>query len=117
MKLYAFDVDETLEVSGGPILMERPAELHNLGHVVGLCGNWAVVVRGIPAWFQFISFLGPMEITKADFLRQLKTYIPSDEYIMVGNVLGVSGQSDDKGAADEAGWRFIQEQAFADGER
>ena len=28
---------------------------------------------------------------------------------MVGNILGISGASDDQGAAARAGWRFIQE--------
>jgi hypothetical protein len=34
---------------------------------------------------------------------------------MVGNILGVSGASDDKGAAETAGWRFIKESEFAAG--
>jgi hypothetical protein len=36
---------------------------------------------------------------------------------MVGNVQGVSGASDDQGAATRAGWRFIQERDFAAGVR
>jgi hypothetical protein len=36
---------------------------------------------------------------------------------MVGNILGVSGASDDRGAAQRAGWRFIQEREFANGVR
>jgi hypothetical protein len=36
---------------------------------------------------------------------------------MVGNILGLSGASDDRGAAERAGWRFIQESAFARGAR
>jgi hypothetical protein len=36
---------------------------------------------------------------------------------MVGNILGISGASDDRGAAERAGWRFIQESEFASGAR
>jgi hypothetical protein len=58
-----------------------------------------------------------MEMSKDMFLKQLKTYIRVDDYIMVGNIKGVSGASDDQGAADLAGWRFIKESDFAAGER
>jgi hypothetical protein len=53
-----------------------------------------------------------MEMSKDIFLNQLKTYIPADDYIMVGNIKGVSGPSDDEGAANLAGWRFIKESDF-----
>jgi hypothetical protein len=36
---------------------------------------------------------------------------------MVGNIKGVSGASDDEGAANLAGWRFIKESDFAAGTR
>ena len=116
MKIYAFDVDETLDISVGPIPME---ELRNLSHfnIVGLCGNWARVTRNVPDWMRFISFIGPMGVKKEDFLLQLKTYIPCDEVVMVGNILGVSGLSDDNGAALRAGVRFIRELDFANGTR
>jgi hypothetical protein len=58
-----------------------------------------------------------MEMSKQIFLVQLKTYIHVDDYVMVGNVLGVSGTSDDQGAAERAGWRFIREGDFAAGKR
>jgi hypothetical protein len=32
MKVYAFDVDETLDISGGPIPLSRVAELRDAGH-------------------------------------------------------------------------------------
>jgi hypothetical protein len=44
-------------------------------------------------------------------------YIPGHDYVMVGNILGISGASDDRGAAERAGWRFIQESEFAKGVR
>lgn len=56
---------------------------------------------------------------KEVWLRVFKeTAFPlADDYIMVGNIIGISGSSDDKGAADRAGWRFIKESDFADGVR
>ena len=117
MKIYAFDVDDTLEVSGGPISIVSVGGLKAQGHIVGLNGNWAVVVQAVPVWHRIFSFIGPMEMSKDIFLNQLKTYIRADDYIMVGNVKGVSGASDDRGAADLAGWRFIKESDFAAGAR
>ena len=117
MKIYAFDVDDTLEVSGGPIDIKSIHELKPLGDIVGLNGNWAVVVQSVPAWHRIFSFIGPMEMSKDIFLKQLRTYIPAEDYIMVGNIIGVSGASDDQGAADRAGWRFIKESDFAAGVR
>ena len=117
MKIYAFDVDDTLEVSGGPISIVSVGKLKPEGHIVGLNGNWAVVVQSVPLWHRIFSFVGPMEISKDTFLNQLKTYIPADDYIMVGNIKGVSGGSDDEGAANLAGWRFIKESDFAAGAR
>ena len=47
MKIYAFDVDDTLEVSGGPISIVSVGSLKAQGHIVGLNGNWAVVVQTV----------------------------------------------------------------------
>ena len=117
MKIYAFDVDDTLEVSGGPVSLESVRSLKSEGHIVGLNGNWAVVVRSAPQWHRIFSFIGPMEMSKETFLNQLKTYIRADDYAMVGNIKGLSGASDDQGAAHLAGWRFIKESDFAAGAR
>src|SRR5262245_12788727 len=117
MRIYAFDVDDTLEVSGGPVTMISVQNLNPQGHIVGLNCNWTVVVQAVPMWHRIFSFIGPMEMSKEIFLIQLKTYIPADDYIMVGNVKGISGTSDDQGAADLAGWRFIKESNFAAGAR
>jgi hypothetical protein len=117
MKIYAFDVDDTLEVSGGPISIASVSSLKPQGHIVGLNRNWAVVVQTVPLWHRIFSFVGPMEMSKDTFLNQLKTYIPAEDYIMVGSTKGVSGGSDDEGAANLAGWRFIKESDFAAGVR
>jgi len=112
-KLYAFDVDETLEISGGPIKINQMLQLRNDGNIVGICGNWAVFVRAVNGWQNLIAFLSIGD--KAEFMKHLALYIPAEEFVMVGNVLGVSGSSDDAGAADAAGWRFIKESDFAAG--
>jgi hypothetical protein len=117
MKIYAFDVDDTLEVSGGPVSIVSVGSLKRQGHVAGLNGNWAMAVQSVPLWHRIFSFIGPMEMSKVIFLNQLKTYIRADDYIMVGNIKGVSGGSDDEGAASSAGWRFIKESDFAAGAR
>ena len=114
-KIYAFDVDHTLECSNGPIGNTSLWDLYHDGHVLGLCGNYAVAVDGIHDWNRLFSFIGPMGMTKAEFLIQLKTYIRSEEVVMVGN--DEEGLSEDGSAARESGVRFIKEIDFSNGER
>lgn len=124
--VYAFDVDHTLEVSNGPVKLASLVELREVGHVVGLCGNWAMVTLQVPQWHRFLSFVSAGTSTKADFLRDLKRYTRADDYVMVGNdpfdskwaaVPDISGLSSDRIAAEQAEWRFITEDAFAQGAR
>lgn len=115
--VYAFDVDDTLEVSNGPVQLADLAALRERGQIVGLCGNWGMVTLHYPDWHRICSFIGPCGIEKHDFLRELRQYIPADDYVMVGNIVGISGASDDRGAAERAGWRFIRESEFAKGAR
>jgi hypothetical protein len=117
MNLYAFDVDDTLELSDGPISIASLRALLAEGHILGLCGNYAVVTQQLPDWHRIFSFLGPMEMSKASFLSQLAAYVPADEYILVGNDPAEFGVSDDRYSAWVANWRFIREHAFAAGER
>ena len=112
MLCFAFDVDETLEVSGGPISLHTLYGLWNQGNIVGNCGNYAALTLRVPMWHRYISFLGPMNMTKEDFLKQIKSYVPADRYIMVGNIRGISGASDDQGAAQLADWEFVKESDF-----
>ena len=121
MKICAFDVDGTLEVSGGPVSIVSVGSLKAEGHIVGLNGNWAggsSIGAAVAPHFQLHC---PMEMSKDIFLDQLKTYIPADDYIVVGNIKsetsGVSGASDDEGVANLAGWRFIKESDFTAGAR
>ena len=57
MILYAFDVDETLEVSNGPMKLLDLVKLRQQGHIVGLCGNWTMVTLHCPDWHQICSFV------------------------------------------------------------
>ena len=114
--VYAFEVDETLEISGGPIRLETMMDLRGAGHIIGLCGNWAVFTRSYPGWQHLVSFMN-VGTNKEVLLGHLKEHVPADDYVMVGNILGVSGASDDQGAAQRSGWRFIKESDFAAGAR
>lgn len=118
VRLYAFDVDETLEVSNGPVPVAALRALREEGHIVGLCGNWAVFVQAVPEWHRIVSFVGPLELSKADFLVQLRFYVRASGYVMVGNDPATGrGNSADRQAAEQAGWQFICEADFAAGAR
>jgi hypothetical protein len=58
MKIYAFDVDDTLDASGGPVSILSVRSLRDQGHIVGFNGNWAVVVQAVPLWHRFVYPLG-----------------------------------------------------------
>lgn len=115
-KVYAFDVDDTLEVSGGPVKISSIVEIKSERTLILLAGNWAVVTSQVHNWQYLFSGMN-VGIAKEVFLAEIKKYIQSNEYIMVGNVKNGTHKSDDKGAAGTAGWRFISEQQFAAGER
>ena len=122
MRVYAFDVDETLEISNGPVKLRSLMDLRNEGHIVGLCGNWAVFCQRVAGWQHLISFMN-VGLPKDVFLAHLRQYIPADDYIMIGNVLGRTNSlgvvcgSDCSEQAARAGWRFILEDDFAKGAR
>jgi hypothetical protein len=116
VKVYAFDVDDTIEGLAGPVTLSSMMALRNEGHIVGLCGNWGAFVTVVERWQDLVSFMN-VGVEKSEFLKQLALYVKAEEYILVGNILGVSGASDDQGAAERAGWRFIQERDFAAGAR
>ncbi len=134
--IYAFDVDECLETSNGPVTVKMLKDLHEEGHIVGICGNLSAFLPKIPDWHRFISFtmnfdfgfnemyLGHL-IPKAIWLHcfQHVAFPLGEEYIMVGNVfgemnsLGFKCGSHDNEAAAQAGWRFIKEDDFSRGVR
>lgn len=136
MKVYAFDVDECLETSNGPVTMQMLRDLHEGGDVVGICGNLSAFLPRCLDWHRFVSvtmnfdfgfegrYLGSL-VPKSIWLHcfQHVAFPIADEYVMVGNVFGeknslgfVCGSHDDV-TAREAGWRFIKEDDFAKGQR
>ena len=126
MKIYAFDVDDTLEVSCGPVKLESLMKLREEGHIVGLCGN-IMPVMNVNGWWHLISFFNYAQV-KNVFLWEMKSrFVPyCEEYIMVGNIgpldaktynLAQTGGSDDMSQALAASWRFIKESDFAQGAR
>jgi len=131
MNVYAFDIDECLEISNGPVSLQSLMDLRIDGHIVGLCGNWACLTLNMRGWQHLISFMNCVleywvngrRADKSDFLKLLKRYVPADDHVMVGNVFGEKNSlgfvcgSHDSEAAIDAGWRFIKEDSFAAGER
>ncbi len=117
MKCYAFDVDLTLNISGGPVTLKTVWELREEGNIVGLCGNWAAVTLRWPDWYKTFSFLGPLSMNKGEFLHHLKRLVPAEDYIMVGNNVVNGSSPNDEAAALDGGWRFIKESDFAGGAR
>ena len=138
-KLIAFDCDHTLSISEGPIPLESIIELKNHGAIVGICGNWPVVVKKFPNWHDYVSFMGgvwnPYEWSQVDgpriwcksfHLLQWKQYIKADDYVMVGNTSGSSAVircdsstkfdetniTTDQTSAHKAGFKFIKESDF-----
>lgn len=122
MKVFAFDVDETLWLSRGPVTLDMIKELRDQGHIVGICGNMGVWCS-FPDWHKYCSFIGQGMVPKHYFLHNLKQNIKADDYILVGNVfgalnsLGVLCMSPDSSEAQMAQWRFIKEDDFAAGVR
>ena len=137
-KVYAFDVDECLETSNGPVTIQMLCDLRKEGSIVGLCGALCRFLQKVPDWHEIISFTlnfdfgfngwyGPdmRLIPKAIWLHcfQHATFPGADEYVMVGNVFGEKNSlgfvcgSNDSVAAAQAGWRFIKEDDFARGVR
>jgi len=142
MKVFAFDVDECLWTSNGPVTELMLRELRKEGAILGICGNLSAFIPRCLGWHEFISFTTNFDlglfggafcsvslnygiIPKAIWLMSLKNHVivNADDYIMVGNVqgqknsLGVVCNSQDDVAAAQAGWRFIKESDFAEGVR
>jgi hypothetical protein len=113
MIVFAFDVDHTLWISAGPVQSLQLIHLKAQGHILGLCGNWGLVTKCLAGWQNIFSFIGPIESTKAAFLRQIKTHVPAGRYIMVGNDGDGQLLSADRAAAQAAGWEFVLEKDFA----
>jgi hypothetical protein len=125
-KVFAFDVDDTLEISNGPIKIQDLVDLRNQDHIVGLCGNWGKFFQCVPQWYQLLQFFNYGQL-KNVFLYEIRLWIPGmEDYVMVGNIgpldsrtynVPQTGGSDDMSQALAANWRFIKESDFAAGVR
>lgn len=131
--VYAFDVDDTLAIQGapfpGPVILNDVYKLRSEGIVTGICGNFQVLFKFMPMWFQFFSFYGPTKLISprpADHLYKhvqlidIKDDMPAEKYVMVGNKRGdpnVRPGSQDDVQAKLAGWEFLREVDFARGKR
>jgi hypothetical protein len=139
-KVYAFDVDECLETSNGPVTVQMLRDLREQGHIVGLCGALCRFMDKTEDWHKVISFTLNFDfgynnwyaayglhshIPKQVWLHcfQHVTFPGAEEYVMVGNIYGEKNSlghvcgSHDSEAAAAAGWRFIKEDDFARGVR
>lgn len=142
IKIYAYDIDECLWTSNGPITETMLRQLRSEGHILGICGNLSAFLPRAPGWHEYISvtmnfdfgYVDPKTginlynmhlIPKAIWLHcfQHVAFPDAEEYVMVGNVfgqknsLGIVCGSRDNEAAAQAGWRFIDESSFAAGAR
>jgi hypothetical protein len=123
--VWAFDVDDTLRFEGAPfpgnVIIADIARLRSEGNITGICGNWQVVLDHFRNWYLYFSFFGPFgpgitklnrTLHKHEQLKDLKTVIRADRYIMVGNRRGdpdAHPGSQDDSQARLAGWDFIEE--------
>lgn len=115
-KIYLFDVDETLEISGGPVTFQSIIDLKAQGNIVGLCGNWGLITRNTRGWENLFSLIN-IGAEKVAFMQHILRYIPAEDYIMVGNRKGGLSPDDEELTRLAGGWRFIAEKDFAAGSR
>jgi len=107
--IYMFDVDDTLEISRGPVKLSQLVKLKEEGNIIGICGNWAGFANAVNGWQTLISILGPIGTSKASMLYQIKTFIRADRFVLVGN------HPVDFIEARDSGWEFIKESEFKGG--
>jgi len=93
--VVAFDVDGTLEISGGRIPVRHLLNLKREGFVVGVVGNWELAIKHIKG----LDFYQAGIPSKADILSAIGE----------GKVfrLYVGDLESDRREAERAGWNFI----------
>ena len=113
MIVFAFDVDETLQCSGGSITLNDMMLLRKAGHIVGICGNKHVFVGCVYNWQNYVSFMNVVYHFKHAFLQYLKDIIKgADKYIFVGNAEPSNSPYSDRVEAELAGWVFVEAVEF-----
>jgi hypothetical protein len=110
MKVYAFDVDETLSIAGGPVTVDQLVELRKRGDLVFICGNWAKFVASVNPWIHVVNGMNIGAPSKHLFLQEIKRYISAEEYVLVGN----EAQGDYL-HAQIADWVFVEARNFKEG--
>lgn len=133
--VYAFDVDDTLALQGapfpGPVILNDIARLRSERIVTGICGNFQVLFKFFPDWYQYFSFYGPTQLDAHLGMVAHHQYkhlqmigitkdIAALKYVMVGNKRGdpkARPGSQDDVQARLANWKFISETDFARGVR
>ncbi|MDA4132126.1 MAG: hypothetical protein OK454_03250 [Thaumarchaeota archaeon] len=122
MKVFAFDVDGTLDVGDppGPVMLEQLVWLKMQGNVIGLCGNYGAVFRTVRGWHNLFSFWNLMG--KAKTLMAVKETMAMagiidqvEAFIMVGNDGDGVLVSSDKANAVTAKWDFVLAEDFKEG--
>lgn len=98
--IIAFDVDGTLEISGGSIKLKRLRELKEAGAIVGIVGNWRKAIQHI--WG--LDFYQEGIPNKAEILKALGEGKALKIY--------VADLESDREQAEKAGWIFIHHKAF-----
>jgi hypothetical protein len=118
--VISFDVDDTLDISNGPVPLEDLRVLKMQGHIIGVNGNWGRFLDAVKDWAELISFYGPKEGStngKVFTLMKAKHDWPfAEQYIFVGNVPAWFNRpvSNDIEAAVAANWTFIPERYWHD---
>lgn len=107
MKVYAFDVDETLESSGGPISTSELKRLRDAGHIVGIIGNTFGYINKVIDWHKTITFFNITYTFKHVQLIYIKQKIKAQEYIFIGNTTPSNSPYSDRTEAEQAQWTFI----------
>jgi len=93
--IVAFDVDGTLDISGGRIPVRHLLDLKRAGVIVGVVGNWKIAFERVKG----LDFYQAGIPSKAEILKALGQGKPLKLYI--GDL------EPDKAEADKAGWNFI----------
>jgi len=93
--IVAFDVDGTLDISGGRIPVRHLLDLKRSGLIVGVVGNWKLAFERVKG----LDFYQAGIPSKAEILKALGEEKAFRLY--VGDL------ESDKAEADKAGWNFI----------
>ncbi len=99
--IVSFDVDNTLDISDGPIPSERVRQLKEAGFIVGFNGNYELARRFLGDGFDFY------ECGKAETLLRLNRLYP-DAVLRIH----VGDSPIDQEAARLAGWIYVRPEDF-----